>query len=679
MSRRQPEMNGLGMDRFETDRSPSAEESTGFGVMALVVGCALLVLAGRLTFVQVVSSPGYQDIATGNRVRVIETPAPRGRILDVQGQVLAGSRPSYTVTLDWEALIDLGTSGRRSLFVTAADELTQAGHEVDWEAIEDTFERARRQALEPVVLAEDVSPELWVLLTERDLPGIAVTPRPVRTYPFGTAGGHTIGYLGTVEDQLEADALNRPESQHRYRPGSTIGRGGLERIFERQLRGVPEIRQVEVDSRNRVVRTIEVTQQAEPGNDLHLTINVDLQLEAEAALADQLAATSTDPDTPAPAGSFVALDPSDGAVVALASFPAIDPSEFVFGLSAQASERLLTDPDDPFLNRAVDGLYPAGSTFKPVPAYAALTSGLRGQFEIWEDQGTYRLSGCRVTADTKGCVFQNARGVVMGPLALGEALTRSSDTYFYSIGERFWLERDSYGDEIMQQVATRFGLGSPTGVELPGEASGRVPGPVQRQADHDAFPDAFPQPGWFSGDNVNLAIGQGDLLVTPLQLANMYATLGAEGARFQPRLVNRLTHGLTGATVLDFAPRSVADPDMDGSALTAVVDGLLGVPTEGTGASAFQGFPHDRFTFAAKTGTAEVNGQADIALFAGFGPWPEPRYAFAVVLEEAGFGGVAAAPVARRFLDRVLILDGVLVHDRELPHDGALTQQQVSQ
>ena len=636
------------------DAPRPSDEAPGYYVIALIVGVAFLVLFGRLAYVQVLSAPGYRDIATGNRVRVIESPAPRGRILDVQGRVLAGNRSSYTVTLDWEALVDLDETARQALFVTVADELQQAGRDIDRNTIDETFERARRQALEPVVLAEDVSAELWILLTERNLPGITVTARPVRTYPYGAAAGHTIGYMGTVGDDEEAEGLNRVDGAKRYRPGSDIGRAGLERIFERRLRGTPEVRRVEVDSKNRVIRTIEVTQHATPGNDLHLTIDIDLQRAAETALQRQLDETSQDPDTPAPAGSFVALDPQSGAVAALASLPAFDPSDFVFGLGEDIAAELFGNADDPFLNRAINGLYPAGSTFKPIPAYAALTSGARTSSEIWNDRGTYRLSGCRTSAATKGCVFRNAKGVVMGPLALREALTRSSDTYFYSLGEKFWLERERYGDEVMQEVALRFGLGRPTGIELPGEAAGRVPGPAQRQADHDNYPEAFPEPRWFTGDNVNLSIGQGDLLVTPLQLANAYATLAVHGLQYQPRLVDRLVDGTTGSSVLVFEPRVMTDSALDQGAVDSVIDGLLDVPTQGTGAAAFAEFPHDRFRLAAKTGTAEMTGKADIALFAGFGPWPEPRYAFAVVLEEAGFGGVAAAPVAREFFDWVL-------------------------
>ncbi len=631
--------------------------STRFALMALVVALCLTLLGGRLAWVQLVSAAGYREVSTGNRIRIIETPAARGKIIDVDGDVLAGSRESLTVTLDWESLVDFGADGREEIFAQVSDELVRAGHQVEPEDLAKTFDRARRQALRPVVLAEDVDAGLWISLTERNLPGFSVAPVPIRTYPFGVSAAHLLGYVGTVVDEVEATSLNRAAPGDRYRAGTEVGRAGLERIFERQLRGTPEVRRVEVDSRNRVVRTVEITQAAQPGQDLHLTLDIDLQLAAEQALADQLALVSQDQTTPAPAGSFVVLNPNDGAVLAMASLPGFDPSSFVLGLGGAEADRLFTDQTRPFLNRAINGLYPAGSTFKPIPAYAAMTSGARSQNEVWNDQGTYRLSGCRGSAGTKGCVFRNAKGLVMGPVDLREALTRSSDTYFYSLGEKFWVERERYGDEIIQDVAARFGLGQPSGVELPSEAAGRVPSPATRQADHDRYPQAYPDPRWYTGDNVNLAIGQGDLLVTPLQLANMYSTLAAGGVLHQPRLVERLAAANTGRTLLQFEPRIVATDPLETEATNAIIEGLLAVPTTGTAAQAFAGFDHTRFPLAAKTGTAEVNDKADNALFAGFGPWPSPEYAFAIIIEEGGFGGVAAAPVARAFFDAILVSD----------------------
>ncbi len=637
-----------------TEADPS---SARFALMALMVALLMVLLGGRLAWVQLVSSAGYREVATGNRIRIVETPAARGRIIDVDGQILAGSRQSLTVTLDWESLVDFDADDRRVIFDQVSDELIRAGHQIDPDDLADTFDRARRQALRPVVLAEDVDTGLWISLTERNLPGFSVAPVPIRTYPFGVSAAHLLGYVGTVVDDVEATSLNRAAPGDRYRAGTEIGRAGLERIFERQLRGTPEVRRVEVDSRNRVIRTVEITQAAQPGQDLHLTLDIGLQVAAEQALAEQLALVSQDPDTPAPAGSFVVLNPNDGAVLAMASLPGFDPSSFVLGLGGAEADRLFTDQTRPFLNRAINGLYPAGSTFKPIPAYAAMTSGARSENEVWNDRGTYRLSGCRGSAGTKGCVFRNAKGLVMGPVDLREALTRSSDTYFYSLGEKFWVERERYGEDIIQETAARFGLGQPSGVELPSEASGRVPSPTTRQADHDQYPQAYPDPRWYTGDNVNLAIGQGDLLVTPMQLANMYSTLAAGGVLHQPRLVERLAAAGTGSTVLQFEPRVVSTEPLEAAPVEAIIDGLLAVPTTGTAAQAFAGFDHRRFPLAAKTGTAEVNDKADNALFAGFGPWPNPEYAFAIIIEEGGFGGVAAAPVARTFFDTILAPD----------------------
>lgn len=623
-------------------------------LLGLLGLAAVLVLVAKLALIQVVSAPGYREIASGNRIRVIQTPAPRGRILDVNGRILAGNRSTYVITLDWEPLAELSETDRAEVFGAAVDELHLVGHdELDEQALDRRYRWARRQVLEPLVLVDDVGADAWIALSERGLPGFEVAVRPVRTYPYGTSAAHVLGYLGTVGDEEEAVDLNRSAPDSRYRSGSEIGRAGLERIFERHLRGVPEIRRVEIDSRNRVVRTVEVVQRARPGHDLHLTIDVELQRAAESELAARIRALGREGEHPAEHGSFVVIDPSGGAVLAMASHPSFDPASFVGGLDEAAADELFSDPRRPLLNRATNGLYAPGSTFKPVPAYAALASGLRGEHERWNDEGRYRLANCRSDAG-KGCVFRNAKGVVMGSIDLRGALTRSSDTYFYSLGERFWLQRETYGDEPMQAAAERFGLGRPAGIELPREAAGRVPGPSQRLSDHVNHPDAFPESRWFTGDNVNLSIGQGDLLVTPLQLANLYATLAADGRRFQPRLIDRITDPESGDILARFEPRPVAEADLDPAAVAAITDGLAEVTTRGTGAEAFRGFDHDAFPLAAKTGTAEVAGHDDNALFAGFGPLSEPRYAFAVVLEEAGFGGVAAAPVARAFLDRVL-------------------------
>lgn len=627
-----------------------------FDLLAAMVVVAVLTLAGRLAQVQLLAGADHRSVADGNRVRLVEIPAPRGHLLDAQGRVLAGNRPSYDLTLDWVGLVDLTVDERRTVFLRVVDELNHFGTSIEAERLEGIFTRARRQTLEPVTVADDLGENAWIAVSELGLPGFEMVPVPVRTYPNGPLAAHAIGFIGSVIDDEEATRLNRVDPGHGYRPGSEVGRSGLEKLFERHLRGVPELRRVEVDSSNRVVRTIAIDRAARPGHDVHLELDLDLQELAERALTDQISDLRTD-GSPAPAGSFVVLDPADGAVLALASWPAFDPSTFVVGLDSDEADRLFADPADPFLNRAIDGLYPAASTFKPVTALASLAHGLRSAEAVWEDEGSYRLTSCRrpvpegTGGPETGCRFRNAREAVLGPVDLRRALAVSSDTYFYSLGEQLWLDRSRVGDDALQRTASQLGLGVPTGVELPGEAAGTVPTPADRQADHAAHPEAFPDPSWYTGDTVNLAIGQGGLLVTPIQLANLYATLGSGGLRHQPRLAREVVESGSGEVVVGFGPRPVGPaPAIDENHLTPIIDGLRAATERGTAAGAFAGFDLERFPVAAKTGTAEVEGRTDFALFAGFAPWPRPRYAFAVVVEEGGFGGRAAAPVARRFL-----------------------------
>jgi penicillin-binding protein 2 len=405
-----------------------------------------------------------------------------------------------------------------------------------------------------------------------------------------------------------------------------------------------------------VIGTVRVLQAAIPGADVHLSIDIDYQYAAEAILADELrlarqreACKGCEPHV-AEAGSMVALDVTDGSVVALASLPTFDPADFIFGISSEQFGYLRDRPDQPFLDRSTQGLYPAGSTFKPVTAFAAIESGARGEFTRWVDEGRHTLANCTDT-ELAGCVFRNAGDARLGAVDLRRAIELSSDTYFYSLGELFWVQQDTYGETIIQDWATRFGFGAPTGIQLPSEQKGRVPTPENVEEELDL--------SWYTGDNVNLAIGQGYLLVTPLQLTNAYAQLATGGIRYQPRLVTHLSAGDPTAAVelpdqgvlQEFLPRIATDAPLPGVPLSAVRDGLVAVNRSGTAVDAFTGFPLDQFSIAGKTGTAEVYNKADYSLYAGFGPMSSPKYAVAAVLEEAGFGGDAAAPAVRRFFE----------------------------
>jgi penicillin-binding protein 2 len=621
------------------------------GFLALLALTLFATLGARLWFLQVMESPTFEQAVAANNTREIYTEAPRGQIFDAKGRLLAGREESLVVLLDWTELRDFDDDERLAVYTDVASELNGAGIKTKVEDLERQFQSARNGSLKPVVVAEDVGDQVWVSVQERSLAGFSVERQWIRTYPYGAVGSHIIGYTGTVTNTDRADELNAANGTKRYFPGDELGLAGVERLFESVLRGVPGLRQVEIDAKNRVIGTVDVLQRSVPGDDIYLTIDIDLQYAAEQILADELRlarqreACKNCPPHVAEAGSLVALDVTDGSVVAMASLPTFDPSNFVFGLGAEQFAYLRDRPDQPFLDRSTQGLYPPGSTFKTVTGYAALQTGARGEWEPWEDVGLHTIANCTDSTGGAGCVFENAGRAVLGTVDFRRAMEISSDTYFYSLGEKFWVEQETYGETVIQDTADFFGFGNPTGIQLPVEKDGRVPTPENRREEFGA------DSGWFTGDNVNLSIGQGDLLVTPLQLTNSYAMLATGGIRFQPRLIDRVQVGDSTEIAQEFLPRVANDEPLAASSLAPIRDGLLRVPRSGTAAAAFATFPLDAYPIAGKTGTAEVLRKADYSLFASFGPWPNPKYAVAAVLEEAGFGGDAAAPAVRRFYD----------------------------
>ena len=314
-----------------------------------------------------------------------------------------------------------------------------------------------------------------------------------------------------------------------------LGKDGVEKIFEKDLRGTPGSLTLEVDSRGRVLRELSRTD-AIPGRDVQLTIDLGVQALAEDALTQALltARTHTPKDNPnhfaAPAGSVVVLDPTNGEIVALASYPTFDPREFVGGIDPDRYKALLDPANNyPLTNRAIAGQYAPGSTFKVITATAGLAAGVISSGTRFLDSGRYTVPDCK----GEKCTFSNAGGEQNGWVTMPTALAASSDVYFYSIGADLWRFRDRYNLAI-QDTATAYGFGAQTGIPLPGEQEGRVPTPEQKQAAHDENPAAFPFGQWFTGDNVNLSVGQGEMLSTPLQLANAYAAFSNGGTVFSP-------------------------------------------------------------------------------------------------------------------------------------------------
>ncbi len=610
--------------------TPDTGSRLRMGVLGVIVLSLFAAMLARLWYLQVLSGPTYRIEAQQNRVRIIVTEAPRGRILDRQGRVLVDNRIVSAVVVSREAAAEEPEVLPRLSRLLGVPEPELAGRLAD----------ERFSPFKPVPVAMDVPKEHLIQIRERqaEFPGVEGIHLTQRSYPNGTTAAHILGYVGEIND-AELDERKTKG----YKAGDTIGKSGLELAYEDDLRGEPEIEKLEVDAQGRVLRSLG-KQPAVQGDDVRLAIDVDVQKLAEESLLQGLEAARRTGFV-APAGSVVVLDPRDGAVLAMASYPWYDPREFVNGIKEERF-RELNDPNGsyPLTNRAIQGLYAPGSTFKLATAVAALEEGVISPSYTYNDTGSFRIGN-----ETR----RNARGAVFGPVDVSRALTVSSDVFFYDLGARFCPGDCRTG---IQDTAREMGLGSLTEVELPFEARGRIADPESRRRLHEARPDAFPEAEWFTGDNVNVAIGQGETVVTPVQLVTAYAAFANGGTVHVPRLGEAVQRA-DGGEVRRIEPRALRDLELPASLRQPVMRGLEGVvtdPDRGTAVAAFAGFPHDRFRVAGKTGTAEAPPKQDTALFAAFGPVEDPRYAVSVVMEESGFGASSAAPVARRIFDGIL-------------------------
>jgi penicillin-binding protein 2 len=626
-----------------------------------VIGVALvLTLLVRLWWLQVVSGSELESASTSDRIRVVHDEAPRGRIFDRQGDdVLVDNRERIVVGVDPQVIDALdaedGGPSREVVLDRLAAALTMSGTTTTADTLEATIGDPAADPLRPVPVAVDVPESLEVFLLERrdQLPGVEVSREAVRTYPYGTVAAHVLGYVGQIND--EELAAHEDEERTPYRLGDEIGKAGIEASFEEHLRGVPGQRTYEVDASGEVVRL--VAEQSFPpvaGYDLRLAIDVDVQAYVEGALA------ATVDDVDAEKGSVVVEDPQDGTIVAMASNPTYAPEELVEGISTERYAELTSPASGfPLNNWAVQGQYAPASTFKLVTGWAGMTAGLRSPTETWNDQGSYVAEGC--SSDDESCRFNNDGETVWGTVDLRRALTVSSDTYFYSLGDRFWLGRDERGEEAMQDLIEEWGFGEQTGVDLPAEISGLVNTPAMKAERHEAQPDAFPYGEWFTGDNINMSIGQGDLLVTPMQLTNAYAAFANGGTLREPQIALEVweQQDESGPRVVEsFEAEVLNEIDIPQDQYDAIRDGLLGVVSgsEGTAREAFEGFDLGRFPVAGKTGTAQVASQeSGNALFVGYGPvneFPAPRYAVTAIVENTEeYGGQVAAPLVRSIFD----------------------------
>jgi penicillin-binding protein 2 len=626
-------------------------------VLGMVAFALFASLFARLYDLQVVGASEFQVQAEANRVREVLVPAPRGRIFDRNGKVIVDNKIDVVVAVDRSEFNALGEDEGLVLLTRLSDELSRVGKPTTPDRLRDRINNQKFSRYAPVPVSQGVPEQLKIYLEEHaaEFPSVIVQRTTVRFYPYGPLAANVVGYVAKINDAEVAAAEEAAEAgtagPKPYNLNDDVGRTGVERAYEEHLRGTPGRRQIEVDADGNPVRVISETL-PQPGSDVHLTIDIDVQAVAQQRLEQALDAARKRPPRPGNApnqgqrGAAVVEDPNNGQIIAMASYPTYDVSRFVDGID-NAEWAYLQDPANeyPLNNWAIQGLWASGSTFKLFVGYGALKSGLMAPDTVFFDRGGYQIPGCTGPR----CYRNNAGSTAYGRITIDRALTVSSDAYFYNVGAQFYLQQDRFGgEESMQQYLSPWGIGQKTGIPLVEESSGRLPTPQWRReycAQNDCDPD------WHAGDNVNLAVGQGDMVLTPLQLANGYATFANGGTRYIPQIAASIDPPGDDTAAQPVAAEVAAQVDLPPEIRQPLLDGLRNVPISGTAVSAFSGFDMEAFPIAGKTGTAQVMNKADTAVFSAFGPVDAPKYVVTVLMEESGFGGSNAAPVARAVFD----------------------------
>lgn len=582
-----------------------------FGGVALVLFAALFF---RLWLLQALNGAEYLADANNNRTREFRVSAPRGSILDREGEVLVDNRTSLALQIDPTEL-PADPRARRAELARLADLTHNSSRRVR------TLlgEGMKLAPGAPVTLRRDVGHYLVFYLRENQerFPGVQVQRVFVRRYPHGSLAAHLLGNVGEVsEDQLK-------EAPYRgLQAGDAIGQDGVEYAFDRFLRGRAGLTRIQVDAFGQPTGQGRlVSQPPVPGDNLELTIDADVQLAGESALISR--------GLP---GAFVTMDVNSGEILGLGSFPTFDPSVFTRPMTQAQVDALYRDPVlAPLTNRAIAGLYPTGSTFKLMTALAALESGVI-------TTSTPVFDGGKITIGEQ--TFQNAGGQGFGTVSLVRALQVSSDVFFYKLGWDMWNTGD------LQRWSHMLGIGRPTEIDLPGEAEGLLPTQKWR---NDLYAEGETDRPWSAGDNVQLAIGQGDLQTNPLQMAVAYATLANGGTVVTPR-VGLGVSDPAGRVLSEFEPAPQRSLRIEPEYRRAILEGLHAAAQapEGTSYEVFGNFP---VPVAGKTGTAQRPPHPDQAWYVVLAPYPNPRIVTAVTIEGGGFGAHTAAPAALEILE----------------------------
>jgi len=613
-------------------------------VISVVIMVMFAVLVLRLFYLQVVRYDEFNEKAENNRTAIVPIVPNRGVIMDRNGIVLATNYSAYTLEIT------------PSRVVEPLDELIdKLSHIVDIQARD---KRRFKKQMDESKSFESVP--IRNRLTEEEVarfaaqryrfPGVEIRARLFRNYPYNELASHVIGYIGRI-NQAEKAKIEESEDAGNYRGTDYIGKLGIEQSYEAQLHGITGVQEMETSAGGRAVRRLN-SSQAVPGNSVILSIDIKLQKLVEDLYGKRR-------------GAMVAIDPKTGEVLAFVSKPTFDPNLFVDGIDTENWTALNESPDKPLLNRALRGTYPPGSTYKPFMALAALQTGKRNEKTLIADPGFFMFGNHRFRDDKEG-----GHGMV----DMYKSIVQSCDTYYYT------LARDMGVDLISEQMKP-LGFGQITGIDIMGESRGVLPSTEWKRTTYKR-PE---QQRWYSGETISLAIGQGYNSFTMLQLAHATATLANDGLKMKPHLVREVVDVET-KVATPIAKEPIGQLSLVPENLEIIKRAMVGVNIEGTSASSFIGAPYES---AGKTGTAQVftvkqnekyNAAAidermrDHALFIAFAPVDQPRVAIAMVVENAGFGAMNAAPIARRVFDYVI--QGVYpsVEDIEAVQKGQATR-----
>jgi penicillin-binding protein 2 len=630
------------------------------GVLAALALVVFAVLFLRLWALQVLSGDRYLNAAQNNQLRTIRVEAQRGSIVDRNGRVIVSNVPGTAVRI-WPA--DLPDEGRYAMFKRLSKVLR-----VPLPKLTKALEDGRDDPLTPIVVKTAVHEEQVMYLEEHgpEFQGVEVVDTYLRDYEHRALAAQLLGYVGEVSQE----ELDRLDGSRDIRGGEKIGKTGVEAAFDGWLRGTPGTAQLRVDSLGRPLGPFEPRRPAQPGNSIRLTIDVPLQRAAERALREGIALAKEEEEWNANGGAIVALDPRDGAVLALASNPTYKPSVYVGRVDPKKLEPLMDEKvakerNYPGINRALAATYPPGSTFKPLTALAAVSDGLLSPHEYIQcsPSATYGLDEHE---------FRNWNPFTNMPMTLPTALAQSCDTYFYDVGNRYYTrgERERKYWTAMQEWARKFGFGTAAGLDIGGEATGLLPTPAWRRQTYKGIDRA-----WNPGDLIQLAIGQKDMTVTPLQMARFYAALANGGKLVTPYVVQSAersaAEGQPPVPVRRFPPAPPQDVDVDPTGLAFVREGLFDATHDanGTSSGVFASFP---VPIAGKTGTAEkvVNLPGyppghleDQAWWCGWGPYDGGEHVndrglrrgpivVCALIENGGHGGAVAAPTALKVFEQ---------------------------